>query len=148
MARRPSDKPVIFLRVVRGGFEPASAYDAEMHEGLRLGAEVEATIHERKSDQQARLFWRTLGIVAQNQDVYPDKESLCQALKIALGHVNAVTLIGGGVHVDPRSLSDFDRDGFSRFFDQSMALIAEEVIPGLDIETLLNEGRVAIGAQQ
>jgi len=144
MARPKADKPSIFLIVTPRGFEPATQWDAEIHGRYKIGRRVEASLSDPRSMQQERLLWRILGIVVGNQDVYPTAQALMTALKIALAHVDSVMLIGGGVHVEPRSLTDFDSDEFNRFFDEALRVIATEVIPGLDIDALVKEGRIAV----
>ena len=143
MARR-ADKQSVFLRVTQRGLVPASGADAEVLGRYANGVIVEAILHEPKSEPQARLLWRILSIVADNSD-YASAEALMTALKVKLQHVDSITLIGGGMLLNPRSLKDFDREGLSRFFDQAMAVIADEVIPGLDVDRLVKDGKVILG---
>lgn len=144
MSRRNADKPSVFLRLDRGWLKPETSYDAEVLGRYANGAVVEVVLHEPQSEQQARLLWRVLSIVADNSD-YANAEALMTALKVRLRHVDSVSLIGGGLHLIPRSLKDFDKAGLSRFFDQAMTVIADEVIPGLDVDRLVKEGRIVLG---
>ena len=80
MAKRAKDKPVTILRVVRGGYEPVSAFDAEMHAKFALGAEIAATLDQQKSIEQNRLYWGFLGFVVENSDWPSDSTSLSKSL--------------------------------------------------------------------
>lgn len=140
MPRRGSDKPTVMLRRERRGFVPCTSFDAEQVDRYAIGSVVEASLHQPRSEKASRLFWVVLGKVLENTE-YPTTEALATALKIRLGHVHAVTLIGGGMHFEPKSFRDFDRDEFKQFFDRAMDVLATEVIPGLDIQAVIDEGR-------
>lgn len=142
--RRPSDKPIAMMRVVQHGLSPSTAYDAEQVARFAIGSEVEVTFSQARSDKQMRLFWVVLGKVVECTD-YPNAEALAKALKIATKHVDSVSLIGGGLHVEPKSMRDMDREEFSRFFDAAMLVLATDVIPGLDVDALIREGRISVG---
>lgn len=143
MARRASDKASVLLRVTRRGLEPVTPYDGELLSRYPVESDVEATLTQPKSEGQFRLFWVVLGRVLECTD-YLSTEDLATALKVRLRKVEAVTLIGGGMHVIPRSFRDFERQEFAEFFDAAMDVLASEVVPGLDIELLIREGRVAL----
>jgi hypothetical protein len=145
MARQSADRPSVFLRVTTVGLVPCSAYDAEQIARFGMGSTVEAILHEPQSEKQARLLWRIVGIVADNTDDYPNADALMLALKIRLAHADSVSLLGGGLHLNPRSLKELDREGLSRFFDRAMEVISSEVIPGLDIKKLVKDGLISIG---
>lgn len=140
MSRR-ADKPAALMQVTpQGTLAPVAAWDAELIGGYPIGSEVEVTFHAAKSEKQARLFWVILGRVLDSTD-YPTAEALATALKIRLKHVETVSLIGGGLHVEPKSIRHMDRQEFSQFFDAAMDVLATEVIPGLDVEALIQDGR-------
>lgn len=141
---RGADKQSLFLRVTPRGLVPVSSYDAEVIGRYPHGAVVEAILHEPKSEPQARLLWRILGIVADNSD-HPNAEALMTALKLKIGHFESISLLGGGYHLQPKSLKDFDKAGLSTFFDECMRVISEEVIPGIEIDRLIKDGRIVLG---
>lgn len=141
MARSRADKPSAIMRVTpQRTLAPVSAWDEELIERYAVGSDVEVTIHQTKSEKQARLFWSVLGKVLDSTD-YPTTEALATALKIRLKHVNTVSLIGGGIHVQPKSIREMGGDEFGNFFDAAMDVLASEVIPGLDIEAVVEECR-------
>lgn len=140
MARRASDKPSTFLRVVRGGYECASAYDAEIHARFPLGAEVEAVISQKKSNEQLRLYWGFLANVVDNQERFGTARALSNTLLCDLGYVESFTsLMGGGVHVHPMSLAEMDAPDFKAFCDKAFAVIREEF--GMDVESYKDRQR-------
>jgi len=134
MARRASDKPATLLRVVRGGYEPASAYDQEVHDRFPIGAEVEAVISQAKSNLQLRLYWGFLADVVDNQERFGTARALSNTLLCDLGYVESFTsLMGGGVHVHPMSLGEMDAPDFKAFCDKAFAVIREEF--GMDVDS-------------
>jgi hypothetical protein len=134
MARRAKDKPVMILRVVRGGYEPATAFDQEMHARFALGAEVSATIEQPKSLDLLRLYWGFLGFVVENADWPSDTNSLSKSLLTQLGYVeNFVALMDGGILTHPRSIADMDHQEFKRYCDKAFDEIWDRF--GLEVET-------------
>lgn len=135
MARRASDKPVTTLRVVRGGYEPASDYDAEFHARLTLGALVNIEVVEPKSPRLLKRYWWTLGLVVENQERFPEPDDLHNWLLSRLGYYQeAIALMGGGLTVTPRGISDMDQQQLSRFVDRAFVAIGEEF--GIDVAAL------------
>lgn len=115
MARRSSSKPVTILRVVRGGYEPVAAYDAEFHGRFALGAEVTATIERAKSLEQLRLYWGFLGWVVENRDEYGSPRALSNALLVELGYADSFRLMDGSMQVYPMSIGEMSDDEFKAF---------------------------------
>lgn len=139
MSRRAADRPAAIMRVTaQGMLAPVSAWDAEVIGRYAVGSDVECSFHQTRSDRQSRLFWSILGKVVDSTD-YPTAEALATALKIRLKHVDTVTLIGGGLHVEPKSMRDMGREEFTNFFDAAMDVIGNEVIPGFDVWALVEE---------
>lgn len=146
MARRAKDKPVTMLRVVRGGYEPASAYDQEVHDRFPIGAEVEAVISQAKSNLQLRLYWGFLAEVAENQERFGTARALSNTLLCDLGYVESFTsLMGGGVHVHPMSLAEMDAPDFKAFCDKAFAVIREEF--GMEVEAYKDRQRAKAGGR-
>lgn len=148
MTRRASDKPTIICTVTPEGLAPSSAYDAEVLGRYAIGCEVEVSIFQPRNQKQSRFFWVILGKVVDNQDVFPNAEALATALKIRIGHFETLKLIGDAVIPIPKSMRSMDQQQFSEFMEQSFHIIATEVIPGLDIDVLLREGRIALGGSK
>jgi hypothetical protein len=144
MSKR-SDRPRVQVRVTPQGLAPLTRYDADLLSAYPMGAEVEAEIFQRKSNPQLRLYWSILQRVAENTP-FDSAEALSKALLIHLKHVASIKLVNGDEVLEPRSLRDFDKQALSRFFDEAIRVIASEVIPGLDIKALIDEGRLIVGS--
>ncbi len=128
---------------------PATPYDHELFDArYRPGEEVEVTFHSRKSRQQEKFFWMKVNQIVENTE-YPDSQSLVRAAMVRLGYVNSVKLMGHpdappSFLVEPRSLKEFDKKEFGEFVDRFWVLLVEEVVPGLEIEGFLKDGRIFI----
>ncbi|CAM5769949.1 hypothetical protein [Bosea minatitlanensis] len=139
MAKRPSSKPVTILRVVRGGYEPVAAIDAEFHAGLPMGAEVTATIDRAKSNDMLRLYWGFLGWVVENRDEFGNSRALSNALLCELGYVDSFRLMDGSMQIFPQSIAEMDDDDFPPFCTKAFDRIYGEF--GLDVEDYKAEQR-------
>lgn len=146
MARRPSDKPATVLRVVRGGYEPASPYDAEIHARFTLGSEVEAVVSQNKSNPQLQLYWGFLKFVVDGTGRHGNARALSNSLLTALGYVESFTaLMGGGTHTHPMSLAEMDAPDFNIYCEKAFAVIWEEF--GVDVEQYKEHQRQKAGVR-
>ena len=146
MARRPSDKPAMIMRVERGGLVPAAAYDAEVLERFTLGSEVEVVVSQKKSNDQLRLYWGFLTEIADNQESFGSARALSNTLLCDLGYVESFTsLMGGGAHVHPMSLAEMDAPDFNQFVEKAFAVIREEF--GMDVEDYKARQRAKAGVR-
>lgn len=146
MARRAANKPVTILRVVKHGYEPVSAIDAEFHAGLKRGAEVTATIDSAKSNSALRLFWGFLGWVVENRDEYGNSRALANALLTELGYVDSFRLMDGSLQMFPQSIAEMSDQEFKRFCDSAFDMIYAEF--SLDVETYKSEMQAKAGGHR
>lgn len=147
MARRAKDKPVTMLRVVRGGYEPLTAYDQEMHARFALGAEITATLDQRKSAQQNALYWGFIGFVVENSDWPSDSNSLSKSLLTQLGYVeNFVALMDGSILTHPRSIADMDHEEFKTYCEKAFGEVWDRF--GLDVEDYKSHLRAKAGGRR
>ena len=60
--------------------------------------------------------------------------------------VQEMILLDGSVALRPRSTSfvEMDLAEFAKFFDDAMEIISTQVIPGMDVNALLAEGRRSV----
>jgi len=139
MARR--DRPTLFVRVTDRNFlVPESSYDAERLSRYKPGTVLEAALHEPRNRSLNGLFWKVMEVAAENSD-YPDSEALVIAIKIALLYVDEIRQFDGGVHIQPRSLSDMDREGFQQFYNEALSVICSHIMPGTDPKDLEDEAK-------
>jgi hypothetical protein len=146
MARRAQNKPVTILRVVRGGYEPVAAIDAEFHAGLPLGAEVTAIIDRDKSNPQLRLFWGFLGWVVENTDDYGNSRALANALLVELGYADSFRLMDGSMQVFPQSIAEMDDAEFQAFCTKAFDRVFGEF--GLDVDVYKAEMAAKAGGRR
>lgn len=146
MTKRAKDKPVTILRVVRGGYEPVAAYDAEFHAALPLGALVTATVEREKSNDQLRLYWGFLGFVVENRNEFGSSRSLSNALLVELGYADSFRLMGGSMQVYPLSIGGMDDAEFQKFCTKAFDRIYGEF--GLDVEDYKREQRAKAGGRR
>jgi hypothetical protein len=132
-----------------GRLVPASPYDFELlDKRYKPGQEVEVRFGARKSRQQEKFFWLKVNQIVENTD-FPDAYSLVKAAMIRLGYVHSTQLLGHAgappsFHLEPRSLSTFERNEFDEFTRRFWDLIATEVVPGLDVKAFLDEGKIFV----
>lgn len=124
------------MRVTPQGLVPVSDRDAMRLADYPTGAEVEVSFHRKLSHKQLALFWSVLDDVLPSTD-YLDSKLLAAALKVRLRYVESFWSIGGGLHIQAKSLSDMSKEEFSAFFDAAMQVLATEVVPGLDIDSVV-----------
>lgn len=92
-----------------------------------------------RSVLQNRFYWGVLKEVVHHQDLYRNVVELHIALKVKLGYIEEVHLIGGQMMTVVKSTS-FDRmdaDDFKKYMDSALAVLCEEVIPGTHQSALL-----------
>lgn len=146
MARRPSDKPAMIMRVERGGLVPAAAYDAEVLARFTLGSEVEVTVSQKKSNDALRLYWGFLADVVENSDRFGNARALSNTVLCDLGYVESFTsLMGGGAHIHPMSIAEMDAPEFNQFVEKAFAVIREEF--GMDVEDYKARQRAKAGGR-
>jgi len=125
---------------------PMNGHGAEMLAKVPLGEMVAITIKRGRSLPQHNLFWSILEHVAKATE-WETKERLLVALKVWLGRYDLMQLPNGKTVPVPQSIS-FDKmggDEFTRFMDESIRVICEEVIPGTDSDALIAEISQMIG---
>jgi hypothetical protein len=59
------------------------------------------------------------------------------------GHVKHFETTGGSVILEPLSPHEIPAKDFQAFYEQAMAVIGSEIVPGLDMHALCEERRIA-----
>jgi hypothetical protein len=105
---------------------------------IPVGEIVAVRIVRGRSLPQHRLFRAILSHVAESTKFETD-EALLLALKIRLGKCHPVKFPNGKVTLAAHSTSfeEMAQDEFQEFFNNSIRLICEEVIPGANGEELI-----------
>ncbi len=116
--------------------ERAADAIGRMPEGDAIGVRI----MRKRSLPQHNLFWAILDHVAK-ATAFENAERLLVALKIRLGRYDLMQMPNGRVVPVPQSISFGQMTGaeFTDFFDQAIALICSEVVPGTDSEALVSK---------
>ena len=135
MAKRA--KAGLVLEKRNGRIVPASAFDAEILDGLAEGDQLDATKRTVRSTDQHRLYWAVLSAVVKATGRWPTAEHLHEALKLDLGFVTVrLNLIGKPyIATDSTGFDEMTQPEFQNYFDQALARIAE--VTGIDPLALL-----------
>lgn len=143
-----SEKPPIMM-VRRGDqLHPLSAFDGESLRAYPAGKPLKVEPRmPRRSSPQNRLYWSLLRLVCENLDSPVTPKALHVWLKQKLGVVEAVPLRNGRVEMVPSSTAfdAMDHGEFTAYFAAAKALIADQIIPGLNSEALEREARAMLG---
>lgn len=135
---------IVMRRVPRGLIADDDETQAVLDK-IKLDERVLVKLHRPRSIDQHRLFWALLAHVAE-ATYFETPERLLVALKLELGRYDLMELRGKAVPV-PHSISfgSMGQDDFQRFFDDSVRLICEKVIPGTKGDSLISEVQNMIG---
>jgi hypothetical protein len=128
----------ILMRRTPSGLSPHSAYDAEVLDGYPIGADVEVTIKQRRSNANHRHFFAALARVVQSGATpFTTTDELLGALKMSCGITEVRQSIGGAPYYVPGSISFAAKDepAFREFKEAAFALIARHY--GVDPVALL-----------
>lgn len=134
----------ILMKRERGYLTPVAAIDAEELDRITLGATVEVTVRQRRSNPHHRFFFACLGkLVASAAVPFSTVDELLDALKLSCGVTQLRKGIGGAPYIMPGSISFAAKDepAFKEFREKAFALIASHY--GVDPVALLEETRRA-----
>lgn len=127
MASRRKSGQLTSLRVTPAGYEPLTPYDQEIHDSYRVGAVVEADLHQHKSNEQLKLYWGFLKFVVDATGKWGNARALSNALLVEGGYVESFTsLRGGGFHAHPLSIAEMEDADFQNYLKNAFATIYEE----------------------
>lgn len=142
MARK-REQPSCWVKLEYGTLRPVTAADQEFLSKLKDGATYEIVIKEARDEKAFRKMWSMFRLIAENQEFYADADAMSVGLRVELGYIDPeVTLLNGGVIVQPRHFSDFSAKELSEFIDNALVFVSQHVIPGLDIEALKREREI------
>ena len=135
----------VFLRVGYISDRPSlTAYDMaalEVMQKWKIGDVVSATVRRPRNPQHHKKLFAMLQIVWEGtavQDRYPRVENLLDALKLALGHCEPVSLPDGTAAMKVKSIAfeSMAQDEFEKFYDEAVDIIVTRLVPHLDREDL------------
>ena len=127
---RKDKAPSPIVRRTAKGFQPVSAYDAEILMADPVGTEYDLVKRSRRSLPQHRLYWQALTMVVRATGKWPTPEHLHHELKLACGYrMTVVDWETGEISqaVDSTSFDAMTHDEFKAYFDKAMEKLAEHV---------------------
>lgn len=97
------------------------------------GEMLSVEIHRPRNVKFHRKFFAMLKIVLDNQDYYKSMDDLLDVCKLSIGHYRTVLASKHGLVKIPSSISfaAMDQPAFEAFYDNAVAWVASDVIPGL-----------------
>lgn len=115
---------------------------------LRFGDILQIEVKKPRNVLHHRKYWALITKVWENQERYETVEQLHNALKIAAGIYEPLTMPNGTVHKIPGTIAfnEMDQIAFGQFYDRVCDLIAEHFLPGVSIPDLKAEIESMIGA--
>lgn len=131
------------------GFTPADDGGRKYWQRFGLGDEVLLTFTVPRSLPQLRLYWALVEIAYQNnRDMHVSEKETSDSIKLACGLTETTNVKYRGEWFKrkiPASIAfeNMPQDEFNAFFERALAYICEELVPGLDVETLEQEVRSA-----
>jgi hypothetical protein len=139
-----SKNPWIFVVKNEDGYlQPFANYDKEQFEQLSANVVLRVNIAQQRSQPRHRLYRVVLRQVVKNTDLFVDEDSLHKTLLVGCGVVEPVLTVTGEI-IMVHSSTAFDamkEEIFKVYFDQALNIITTHIIPGVDIEELLDEAR-------
>jgi hypothetical protein len=107
---------------------------------IRPGSLVAVNMVKPRNPAMHRWWWKLMDIIAENLDGEVSPETVCELVKLGIGHVDVIR-INGMIREIPKSISfaAMDQPAFEHFRDRAVRYLVTEVIPGLDSEALCAE---------
>ncbi|RAU21100.1 hypothetical protein CU669_15210 [Paramagnetospirillum kuznetsovii] len=126
----------LFIKTL-GGLRPANQDAAEILSRYKVGDMVTAEVKKPRNLAHHRLYWELCRIVAANMPGDHSAEIVSDVIKIRAGHCAVVATVKGEVF-SPKSISfaTMDQHQFREFFDRALAVVVNDILPGVDSAAL------------
>ena len=131
-----------------GALRPIDASAEEAFENIKENDVVRVRLIRPRSLEQHRWYWGLIDLVFNNQERYPSREMLSDAIKISVGHCETCALPSGSVFYRPKSISfaKCDQDKFNEFTNAVTDLVLKHFLPTVTKPELEAELRERLGA--
>lgn len=94
MAKHSGDQPKVLMTRAPNGWVGTTAHDQERLSEYAIGADVEITLHQRRSNRHNSMYWVVLSLcVANSEGKYGSSQDLHRMLKVCLGYSRKVRLL-------------------------------------------------------
>ena len=126
-----------------GVLRPYAEQDAEDLAHLQQGRVYRTDVANYRSLPRHRLFRAILRVVCENHPLLTDPDSLKDMLLLACGVTKPLITVDGEIMLLPHSTAfeSMGEDQFKPFFNEAMSIIREQILPGVDLDALLEEAR-------
>jgi len=130
-----------------GALRPVDQASEEIMNGLPLGEPFKVKVSRPRNLNQHRKFYALLQVVFENQSIYPTIDALLAVIKITLGHCDIVKLPNGDMAPVVKSISfaSMPQDDFNRFYSQTVDLVLQHFLAGIEKTELEKEIFTLIG---
>ena len=126
----------VFIKTL-GGLRPGNQDAAEILSRYKVGDMVTAEVKKPRCLSHHRLYWELCRIVAANMNGDFSAEIVSDVIKIRAGYCTVVRTKKGEVFA-PKSISfaAMDQIEFRSFFDRALAVVVNDILPGVDSAAL------------
>jgi hypothetical protein len=126
-----------------GNLVPYANYDREMFEGIPFNKVLRVNIAQQRSAPRHRLYRVILRIVVKNTDLFTTEDSLHKTLLLGCGVVEPIMTTTGEIIMIPSSTAydAMTEEPFKAYLDRALCIIETNIIPGIDLESLLKEAK-------
>lgn len=143
-ANSKSNNPWIYvIKNEDGLLQPYANYDREMYEQMPFNKVLRVNVAQQRSQPRHRLYRVLLRQVVKNTDMFVSEDSLHKTLLLGCGVTEPIMTTAGEIIMIPSSTAydAMKEEVFKAYFDQAVNIISTHIIPGVDINELLDEAR-------
>lgn len=131
----------MYMRRSLSSLVPANGASEEVLRELPEGTTYKIVATCPRNLAHHNKYWAIIDKIFHHQSLYPTKDSLNDALTIALGYGTEIQLPDGRIMMQPGSISfaKMDQTAFDAFYKRAIELIVTKVLPGVAEKDLLRE---------
>lgn len=139
----------VLMEKTISGLQPIDDLGRERLRKIKLGDLVTADIKQPRNVRRLQLYWALIQKVYENQQRFKSPENLSDALKVYVGHCEALKLRDGTIVQAPKSIAfaNMEEPEFAMFLDRVIDVVATEIIPNLDRTALRDELETMCGVR-
>jgi len=135
----------LLLRRTLSGFEPANDLSAELVRKVKLGEVVKCELKRPRSLPWHARYWALVSLVSDNSSRTPDE--VHALFKLKAGLVKRLEGRNGTVWAIPDSIAfhAMSREEWAVYWDKVVAIVCNDLLPGVTEEQLGAELRKLVG---
>ncbi len=130
-----------YIQKTLKGWKPADEQSEKYWKKGKLGDYYQLEISKPRNGGYHRMYFAMLKIVFDNQEIYRSQNELLDAIKFGVGHVETRKKLTGEFYQKPASISfaNMEQDKFEDFFNRSVNVVLEHILPGTTRDEIVNE---------